>query len=36
VIRSVRAPGDTVAERLFGVIVEHDGRFKLASYGNEL
>ena len=36
VIRSVRAPGDTVAEQLFGVIVEHDGRFKLASYGNEL
>lgn len=36
VIRRARAPGDTVAEQLFGVIVEHDGRFKLASYGNEL
>ena len=36
VLRGVRAPGDTVAERLFGVIVEHGGRFKFASYGNAL
>lgn len=35
-IRSVPAPGDTVAERLFGVIVEHRGRFKFASYANDL
>jgi hypothetical protein len=35
-LRSVPAPGDTVAERLFGVIVEHRGRFKFASYANEL
>lgn len=35
-LRSVRAPGDTVAERLFGVVVEHGGRFKFASYGNAL
>ena len=35
-LRTVRAPGDTLSQRLFGVIIEHRGRFKFASYGNEL
>ncbi len=34
VVRRVRAPGDTVAERLFGPIVERDGRYKLVSLAN--
>ena len=33
-VRTVRAPGDTVAERLFGAVVERDGKFKIASYAN--
>lgn len=36
VIRRVRAPGDTVAERLFGPVLEHRGRFKFISYSNTL
>jgi hypothetical protein len=35
-IRRIRSPGDTVTERLFGAIVERDGRFRFYSYGNEL
>jgi hypothetical protein len=31
----VNAPGDTVTERLFGVIVEHRGQFKFASFANQ-
>ncbi len=30
------APGDTLAERLFGQIVERGGRYKFLSYGNKL
>jgi hypothetical protein len=33
--RAVRAPGDTVDTRLFGVVVERDGRFKFASYESD-
>jgi hypothetical protein len=36
VIRRVIAPGDTVEERLFGPIVERDGRFKFVGYSNRL
>jgi len=35
-VRRTRAPGDTVTGRLFGVIVERHGRFKFASYANDL
>jgi hypothetical protein len=35
-IRRAGAPGDTVAERLFGPIVERDGIFKFVSYANKL
>lgn len=35
VVRRVRAVGDTVEERLFGPIVERDGRFKFVSYSNK-
>jgi len=35
-VRRVQAPGDTVAERLFGPILERDGRFKFVSYANRL
>jgi hypothetical protein len=35
-VQRVLAPGDTVTERLFGAIIEHDGRFKFASYANKL
>ena len=35
-IRRVEAPGDTVEERLFGPIIERDGRFKFVSYSNKL
>jgi hypothetical protein len=31
-IRQVRAPGDTVSERLFGLIVERGGEWKFLSY----
>lgn len=34
-VRSVRAPADTMAERLFGVVIERGGRFKFASYQNQ-
>lgn len=33
--RVTLASGDTVSGRLFGVIVEHGGRFKFASYDND-
>jgi len=33
--RVTTASGDTVSGRLFGVIVEHGGRFKFASYDND-
>ncbi len=36
VVRRLQAPGDTVAERLFGPIVEREGRFKFVSYANKL
>jgi hypothetical protein len=36
VVRRVQAPGDTVAERLFGPIIERDGRFKFVSFANKL
>jgi hypothetical protein len=35
-VRRVRAAGDTASGRLFGVILERHGRFKFASYGNDL
>ncbi|MBI2402986.1 MAG: hypothetical protein HYV20_09705 [Gemmatimonadetes bacterium] len=35
-VRRVPAPGDTVVGRLFGPIVEREGRFKFLSYGNKL
>jgi hypothetical protein len=35
-LRRVQAPGDTVAERLFGPILERGGRFKFVSYANKL
>jgi hypothetical protein len=34
-IRRVLASGDTVEQRLFGSIVERDGRFKFMSYAND-
>jgi len=34
-VRHVRAPGDTVTERLFGSILERDGRFKFVGYAND-
>ncbi len=34
-VRRVAAAGDTVEQRLFGSIVERDGRFKFMSYANE-
>jgi hypothetical protein len=35
-VRRVRAPADTVTGRLFGVILERNGRYKFASYANDL
>ena len=35
-IRRVQAPGDTVSERLFGPIIERDGRYKFVSLANKL
>jgi hypothetical protein len=35
-VQVVRAPGDTMQRRLFGVIVEHRGRFKFASFANDI
>ena len=35
-IRRVRSPGDTVAARLTGPILERDGRFKFVSYTNDV
>jgi hypothetical protein len=32
----VQAPGDTVEERLFGLILEREGRFKFVSLANQL
>ena len=34
-VRRAATPGDTVVARLFGVIVEREGRFKFASYEND-
>jgi hypothetical protein len=34
-VRHVRAPGDTVSERLFGSILERDGRYKFVGYAND-
>lgn len=36
VVRRVQAPGDTVEERLFGLILERAGRFKFVSLANKL
>jgi hypothetical protein len=36
VVRRVQAPGDTVEERLFGLILERDRRFKFVSLANKL
>ena len=36
VVRRVTAPGDTVRDRLFGLIVERDGVYKFVSYANKL
>jgi hypothetical protein len=36
VVRRVQAPGDTVEERLFGLILERHGRFKFVSLANRL
>ncbi|HWN19885.1 MAG TPA: hypothetical protein VNO19_13305 [Gemmatimonadales bacterium] len=35
-LRRVTAVGDTVAERLFGLIVERDGQYKFVGYANRL
>jgi hypothetical protein len=35
-VRRLQAPGDTVAERLFGPIIERGGRYKLVSLANKL
>lgn len=35
-VRRVTAEGDTLRERLFGLIIEHGGRFKFVSYANKL
>jgi hypothetical protein len=35
-VMRVQAPGDTVAERLFGPVVERGGRYKLVSLANRL
>jgi hypothetical protein len=34
-VRHVRAPGDTVEERLFGSVVARGGRFEFVSYAND-
>ena len=36
VVRRLQAPGDTVTEQLFGVMVERGGVFKFVSYSNKL
>jgi len=35
-VRWVRAPGDTVSGRLFGLVIERHGRFKFVSYANRI
>ncbi|MGZ8398693.1 MAG: hypothetical protein ACXWWN_06625, partial [Gemmatimonadales bacterium] len=35
-LRRVTAAGDTVAERLFGLILERDSRYKFVGYANRL
>ena len=35
-VRRVRAPGDTVSERLFGAIIERRGHFKFYSLANDV
>jgi hypothetical protein len=36
VIRRVTATGDTVGERLFGLVIERGGLYKFVSYANKL
>ncbi|MBA3893449.1 MAG: hypothetical protein H0X69_07100 [Gemmatimonadales bacterium] len=36
VLRRMTAAGDTLGERLFGLVVERGGRFKFVSYANKL
>ena len=35
-VTRLRAPGDTVRERLFGLVMERGGQWKFVSYGNKL
>lgn len=35
-LRRVTAEGDTLRERLFGLIIEREGRYKFVSYANKL
>jgi hypothetical protein len=35
-IRRVQAPGDTVTDRMFGLVIERGGRWKFVSYANKL
>lgn len=35
-VRLVQAPGDTVEARLFGLVLEREGRWKFVSYANKL
>jgi hypothetical protein len=34
-VNTLRQSGDTVRERLFGVVIERHGHFKFASYQNQ-
>lgn len=35
-IARLQAPGDTIRERLFGLVMEREGRWKFVSYANKL
>lgn len=35
-VARLQAPGDTVRERLFGLVMEREGRWKFVSYANKL
>jgi hypothetical protein len=35
-VERLQAPGDTIRERLFGLVMERDGRWKFVSYANKL
>jgi hypothetical protein len=36
VVRRIEPRGDTVSVRLFGLLIERDGRWKFLSYANKL